>query len=102
MFLDDFVKIMLQLSADDKRDIVNIGAGEEFSIRQFAERICNKVGYDFRAVQFDTARYVGARSKCLETRKLRTLIPDLTLTPLEAGLTQTIEWYRNYLLPSGR
>jgi GDP-L-fucose synthase len=102
MFLDDFVKIMLRLSADDNRDLVNIGAGEEFSIRQFAERICHKVGYDFHAVQFDTARYVGARSKCLVTRKLRTLIPDLALTPLEAGLTQTIEWYRNHLLPSGR
>jgi len=102
MFLDDFVKIMLRLGADGNRDLVNIGAGEEFSIRQFAERICEKVGYDIRAVQFDTGRYVGAKSKCLAIGKLRRLIPDLALTPLETGLTKTIEWYKNHLLASGR
>jgi len=102
MFLDDFVNIMLRLSVDDDRDLVNIGAGEEFTIRRFAELICGKVGYDFRDIRFDTARYVGARSKCLAVGKLKTLIPDLRLTPLEIGLTQTIDWFRGRVSPSGR
>lgn len=93
VFVDDFVKIIVRLAATCDNDIINIGAGEEFTIRHFAQLICKKVGYDFNAIQFDTSRYVGARSKCLEVKKLRSLIPDLTLTPLDVGLEMTIDWF---------
>ena len=93
VYVDDFVKIMIQLAATCDYDIINIGAGEEFTIRHFAKLICEKVGYDFNAIRFDTSRYVGAISKCLVITKLMTLIPNLTLTPLDIGLTSTIEWF---------
>jgi GDP-L-fucose synthase len=93
VFVDDFVKIIVQLAATCDNDIINIGAGEEFTIRHFAQLICEKVGYDFNAIQFDTSRYVGARSKCLVVKKLRSLIPDLTLTTLDVGLEMTIDWF---------
>ena len=93
VFVDDFVGIMLQLAATRENDLINIGAGEEFTIRHFAQLICEKVGYDFGAVQFDTARYVGAKSKCLVVAKLKHLMPDVTLTPLEVGLAKTIDWF---------
>jgi GDP-L-fucose synthase len=93
MFVRDFVEIMVQLAATCENDIINIGAGEEFTIRYFAQLICEKVGYNFDAIQFDTSRYVGAESKCLVIGKLSKLIPDLALTPLDIGLTKTIEWF---------
>lgn len=93
VYADDFVNIMLYLSGRCENDVVNIGAGEEFTIRHFAKLICDKVGYDFEAVKFDTSRYVGAKSKCLDIGKLRRLSPGLTLTPLETGLERTIEWF---------
>jgi GDP-L-fucose synthase len=93
VFVDDFVRIMIELAATRDNDIVNIGAGEEFTIRHFAKLICEKVGYDFNAIEFDTSRYVGARSKCLVVKKLRSLIPDLTMTPVDIGLTKTIDWF---------
>jgi GDP-L-fucose synthase len=93
VFIDDFVKIMLQLAATCDNDIINIGAGQEFTIRHFAQLICEKVGYDFNAIQFDTSCYVGARSKCLVVKKLKKLMPDLALTPLDVGLTRTIDWF---------
>lgn len=93
VYVDDFVKIMLQLTATCENDIINIGAGEEFTIRHFAKLICEKVGYDFNAIKFDTSRYVGARSKCLVVEKLRSLIPDFTMTPLDVGLEKTIDWF---------
>jgi GDP-L-fucose synthase len=55
--------------------------------------ICARVGYDFNAIQFDTSRYVGARSKCLAIDKLRKIMPKLKLTPLEQGLNETIDWF---------
>ena len=94
VYVEDFVSLALQLAGKCENDLINIGAGQEFSIRHFARLICEQVGYDFSLIQFDTARYVGARSKCLSTRKLRSLIPEIQLTPLETGLARTIEWFQ--------
>lgn len=93
VYVNDFISIMLRLADVHANDIVNIGAGEEYPIRDFARMICNRVGYDFDAIEFDTTRYVGARSKCLEIDRLRTLIPDLSLTPLNTALDATIDWF---------
>ena len=94
VYVDDFVRLALELDAAQENELINIGAGEEFSIRHFARLICEQVGYDFPAIQFDTSRYVGARSKCLSIRKLRRLVPDLQFTPLETGLARTIAWFQ--------
>lgn len=93
IYLDDFVRLTLKLAAERDNDLVNVGAGEEHSIRHFARLICERVGYDIDRIQFDTARYVGARSKCLNIARLKSLVPDLELTPLEQGLDQTIAWF---------
>jgi GDP-L-fucose synthase len=94
VFVDDFVDTMIRLAAGRENDIINIGAGEEHSIREFAALICREVGYDSADIQYDTTRYVGAKSKCLDVRKLRALLPDLRLTPIEEGLRRTIAWFR--------
>lgn len=93
VYVDDFVQALVRLAKCRDNDIVNIGAGEEYSIREFAKLICEKIGYDFEKIQFDTTRYVGAKSKCLDVQKLNALVPNLQLTPLAVGLDQTIEWF---------
>lgn len=95
VYVDDFVSAAVRLSASVDNDIVNIGAGEEFTIRRFASLISEKVGYDAGAIQFDTSRYVGAKSKCLDVRKLKRLAADLPTTSLEDGLARTIAWFRS-------
>jgi len=94
VYVEDFVTLAAQLDRTRENDLINIGAGQEFSIRHFAQLICNQAGYDFDAIQFDTSRYVGARSKCLSIRKLRQLVPALQFTPLEIGLARTIQWFQ--------
>lgn len=94
VFVDDFVRIAIQLASSVTNQLVNVGAGKEHTIRHFARLICEIVGYDFDLVQFDTSKYVGARSKCLNVEKLRRLVPSLSLTELEEGLSRTIDWYR--------
>jgi GDP-L-fucose synthase len=93
VLVDDFVKILWSLARKFENDIFNIGAGEEYSIRTFAEHICEIVGYPFDRIEFDTSRYVGATSKCLNIRKARSAIGDYSLTPLLAGLERTIRWF---------
>jgi GDP-L-fucose synthase len=92
VFVKDFVRAMLKLDGHEN-DLVNIGAGAEHSIRHFARLISEQVGYDFDKIQFDTSRYVGAKSKCLATGKFRNLIPGFEYTPLERGLAETIAWF---------
>jgi GDP-L-fucose synthase len=103
IFLDDFVDVAVRLAQRVDNELVNVGAGAEHSIRDFARLICERVGYPFEKVTFDTSRYVGARSKCLDVGKVRRLLPDLRLTPLADGLDRTIAWFwseRNKLLNS--
>ncbi len=72
IYVDDIVNIMLVLVNERQNDIINIGAGEEFAIRDFARLICKEVGYDFDKIRFDTSRYVGARSNLLPYAWART------------------------------
>ncbi len=93
VFVNDFVALMVHLAETCDNDLINIGAGEEFTIRHFAQLICTQVGYNAEAIQFDTTRYVGAKSKCLVVDKLHRYLPDLQLTPLSVGLASTIDWF---------
>jgi len=95
VYVKDFVSATIELSTVDDNEIVNIGSGEDFSIRYFAELICERVGYDFSKIEFDESKYVGARSKCLVNTKLKEITPDISLTPMDTGLSETIEWFMN-------
>ncbi|MDP1835051.1 MAG: NAD-dependent epimerase/dehydratase family protein [Chlamydiales bacterium] len=100
VYVDDFVKILVQLSESVSNNLVNIGAGEEYTIRTFAQKICEKVGFDFSNIDFDTSKYVGAKSKVLSTVYLNTLLPGVQMTPLEKGLENTIEWFQEAMVTS--
>lgn len=86
----DFAKLMLELDQRIENDIVNIGSGQEFTIREFAQQISGILDFDFFKIEFDTARYTGATSKCLNIEKLHSIIPDFKMRPLEQGLAETI------------
>ncbi len=92
ILVDDFVRILWDLSTRFDNVIFNIGAGEEFTIRHFAEAICAIVGYDPDNIQYDTGRYVGAVSKSLAITKAQSAV-DYKLTPLNQGLAETIAWF---------
>jgi GDP-L-fucose synthase len=97
VYIDDFVSAAVDLAGTLDSALINIGAGEEFSIREFARMICDHVGYEFERIEFDTTKYVGAKSKCLSITKLRKYLPDRVQTPLHLGLTRTIEWFQDNL-----
>ncbi len=95
IYVDDFVRLMLKLNTVSENDLINIGAGEEFTIRHFAELICNAVGYDPSLIEYDESKYVGAKSKCLDVAKLSRLVIDSTSMPLGDGLHRTIRWFES-------
>jgi len=92
VYAGDFVRILWDLCERRHNDIFNIGAGEELTIRTFADHICEIVGYDAGKIRYDESRYVGASSKCLNIEKVRAAVP-YNLTPLHEGLKETINWF---------
>jgi len=91
--VSDFVKILWSLTEKFNNQIFNIGAGEEYSIKSFAELICEIIGYPHDEISFDSSKYVGALSKCLNTEKIKIALPDYHLKPLAQGLKETIDWF---------
>jgi GDP-L-fucose synthase len=94
IYIDDFVDAAVRLTATVENDIINVGSGEEQSIRDFATAICTIVRYNSSRVKYDSAKYVGARSKVLNISKLTRLLPNHQATSLLAGLRATIDWFR--------
>lgn len=93
VFVEDFVRILWLLTQSFDNEIFNIGAGVEYSIRTFAESICKIVGYPHANIQYDSSRYVGAKSKCLNIEKIKAVVPDYSMLPLTDGLQKTIQWF---------
>ena len=70
---------------------INIGTGEEFSIKQLAEKICDVVGFQGKLV-FDTTKPDGSPRKLVNNSRLAKL-GWKSKTSLDEGLTKTYKWY---------
>lgn len=89
----DFISATLELNKKVDNEIVNIGGGAEYSIKEFAEILCQTIGYDSSKIFYDQAKYVGAQSKFLRTDKLQKLLPEFKQHPLNQGLKETVSWF---------
>ncbi|MEM9596174.1 MAG: NAD-dependent epimerase/dehydratase family protein [Acidobacteriota bacterium] len=98
VYVADAVDWILALAAHPEASgLVNLGAGEDYSIREFAGGICDRAGFPFERIEFDTEAFVGARAKRLGTSRLDALLPDRPRTPLAVGLEATTSWASAHL-----
>ncbi|MEK7483030.1 MAG: GDP-L-fucose synthase [Planctomycetota bacterium] len=74
-------------------EIVNVGIGEDISIRELAELIARIVGFSGKLI-FDPLMPDGTPRKLLDVQKLSQL-GWRAKTPLEEGIRETYEWYRS-------
>ena len=77
----------------DSPEIVNVGCGEDVSIRELAELICEVLGFKGE-LAFDSSKPDGTPRKLLDVTRLRALGWSPRI-PLRAGIAQTYEWYRS-------
>ena len=75
----------------DSPEIVNIGVGEDVTIRELAEMICEVVGYKGSLV-FDTTKPDGTPRKLLDVSRINALGWRAEI-PLHEGIRSTYEWY---------
>lgn len=91
--IDDFIDMLLQVNDKLCNEIINIGAGVNYSIREFAKIISDLCEYEDSKIVYNTSKYVGAKNKCLNIEKLLNIVPELKYKSLEIGLKEVIEWY---------
>ena len=75
----------------DSPEIVNVGCGEDISIRELAELVCEVVGFDGE-LSWDKTKPDGTPRKLLDVSKLRGLGWTPTI-PLRDGIAQAYDWF---------
>jgi len=90
----DACMFLLHADMDGVEFPVNIGTGEEHSIRRLAEIIAGITGYDGR-IEWDTGKPDGAPRKLLDCSRLRTL-GWKPKTGLPDGIRTTYQWYLDH------
>jgi len=75
----------------DSPEIVNVGVGEDVTIRELAELICETLGYKGQLV-FDPEKPDGTPRKLLDVSKINALGWKAE-TSLQDGIRQTYQWY---------
>jgi GDP-L-fucose synthase len=96
LHVDDLARACLFLLENyDQPEPINVGVGEDLSIRELAELVADIVGYE-GALEFDTSKPDGTPRKLLDVSKLHDLGWRAEID-LRNGLTETYAWYRKQL-----
>jgi GDP-L-fucose synthase len=76
----------------DEGGHINVGTGEDITIKQLAETIADVVGYD-RSINWDTTKPNGTPRKVLNVDKMKSLGWEPKIS-LREGIEKTYEWYK--------
>jgi GDP-L-fucose synthase len=92
LHVDDCASACLFLLENyDSPEIINLGCGEDISIRELAELICDVVGFDGE-LSWDRTKPDGTPRKLLDVTKLHELGWRHTI-PLRDGIARTYDWF---------
>jgi len=92
LHVDDLASAcVLLLKNYDSPEIINVGCGEDISIRELAELICEVVGFHGE-LTWETTKPDGTPRKLLDVTKVKALgwKPSISL---REGIRQTYEWF---------
>ncbi len=99
LHVDDLADAVLFLLQNyDEEPMVNIGWGEDLTIRELAETIMSVIGYT-GALEFDHSKPDGTPRKLLDVSRLAGLgwRPRISLT---AGIQSTYSWFKDHAFES--
>ena len=94
LYVEDCAEgLMLAAERYGGAEPVNLGTGEEISIRELAELVAEATGFEGEIV-WDTEMPNGQPRRKLDTTRAEELFGFRARTPFREGLTRTVEWYR--------
>ena len=92
LHVDDLVAAcLLLLEKYDSPEIINVGCGEDISIRELAELVCDVVGFGGE-LAWDATKPDGTPRKLLDISKIRALDWKPAI-PLREGIQRTYDWF---------
>ncbi len=95
LYVDDASRALL-LAAEqlEVSDPVNIGTGEETTIRDLAELIQRLTGFEGEVI-WDASKPDGQPTRYLDVSRARELVGFDARVPLEEGLRETVAWFES-------
>ena len=75
----------------DQPDLINVGCGEDVTIRELAETVCDVLGFE-GSLEFDPTKPDGTPRKLLDIQKIKSLgwSPKI---PLREGIADAYDWF---------
>ena len=94
LHVDDLAEACFTCMKDyNSPEPINVGTGEDVTIKQLAETIAKTVGYD-DIINWDTSKPNGTPRKVLNVDKIKSLGWEPSIS-LEDGIKSTYEWYKD-------
>jgi GDP-L-fucose synthase len=94
LYVEDCAEaITLAAERYDGAEPVNVGSGEEISIRDLAELVAELTGFDGEIV-WDSSKPNGQPRRRLNTSRAEALFGFRARTGLREGIERTVAWYR--------
>ena len=92
MHVDDFAKaVVFCMDKYDDSKQINVGSGQEVSIKDLADKISKAVGFNGE-ISWDSSKPDGTMRKVLDSSKIANL-GWKPLISLDQGIASTVEWY---------
>jgi len=93
LHVDDLAQaVMVASEKYDSSLHLNVGSGEDLSIKNLAERVAAAAGFT-GAIRWDSSKPDGTPRKVLDVSRIKALGWKPTIT-LEEGIASTIAWYK--------
>ncbi|HLU08776.1 MAG TPA: GDP-L-fucose synthase [Oceanobacillus sp.] len=100
LYVDDAAEgILLATEHYEKSDPVNIGSGQEISIRDLTELVAELVGFEGEVV-WDSSKPDGQPRRALDTSRAEQEFGFKAKTSFRDGLAKTIAWYQEERQPT--
>jgi GDP-L-fucose synthase len=91
--VEDFISNLMALVNRSANGEFNLGAGVDYSIKDYAEMISRVVNFNADSIKYNESKYVGAKTKLLDITKAKTFLDFYSNRNLEVGIKETIEWF---------
>ncbi len=95
MYVGDAVDLIERAAALPTSENLNLGSGAPYTIREYAEMLCEIIGYDHGKIRYDTTKYSGNPKRFFDTTKVKTFFPDFRYTDIREGLAETVQYYQS-------
>jgi GDP-L-fucose synthase len=97
LYVEDCAEgICLATERYDKPEPVNLGSGQEISIRELAGIIAELTGFEGEFI-WDSSQPDGQPRRCLDTNRAEQEFGFRARTPFRDGLKRMVAWYRTQL-----